>query len=90
MEFKNIDKRFLLLLAKKWRETGIGGPYRTSLIYKGYSDLPDEYVRRELNKLNTEGLIAFTSNRHRLYLTDKGISQIQSFISTERWNSRGI
>jgi hypothetical protein len=90
MEFKNFDKRILLLLAKKWKEKGIGGPYRTSVIYKGYSDLPDEYIRRELKKLTTEGLITFTSNKHRLYLTDKGISQIQSFISNDRWNSRGV
>ena len=90
MEFKNLDKRILLLLAKKWKEKGIGGPYRTSVIYKGYSDLPDEYITRELNKLNTEGLITFTSDKHRLYLTDKGISRIQSLISNDRWNSRGI
>jgi predicted transcriptional regulator len=90
MEFKNFDKRILLLLAKKWKEKGTGGPYRTSVIYKVYADLPDEYISRELKKLTTEGFITFTANKHRLYLTDKGISQIQSFISNDRWNSRGV
>ena len=90
MEFKNLDKRILLLLANKWKEKGIGGPYRTSVIYKGYSDLSNEYISRELDKLNTEGFITYTSDKHRLYLTDKGISHIQTFISPDRWNSRGI
>ena len=90
MKIKNIDNRILLWLAKKWKETGIGGPYRTSLIYQGYADLSDDYIARELKRLNTEGLITFTSGKHRLYLTDKGISQIQSFISIDRWNSMGI
>ena len=90
MKFKNLDKRFLLLLAKSWKERGIGGPYRTSHIYKGYSDLPDDYIAGELDKLNTEGLITFTADRHRLYLTDKGISRIQSLISNDRWNSMGV
>lgn len=90
MQFNNLDNRLLLILAKKWKETGIGGPYRTSLIYKGYPELPDEYIAGELKKLNTKGLITFTSDNHRLYLTDKGISQIRSFVSINRWNSMGI
>jgi hypothetical protein len=90
MEFKNLDKRFLLLLAKNWKERGIGGPYRISNIYKGYSDLPDDYIAGELDKLNTEGLITLTADRHKLYLTDKGISRIQSLISNDHWNSMGV
>ncbi len=90
MQIKNLDKRFLLWLAKKWKETGIGGPYRTASIYKGYPELPDEYVAREIKKLNRRGIITFTSDKHRIYLTDKGISEIKSFISIDRWNSMGI
>ena len=90
MKFKNLDNRILLLLAKKWKDTGIGGPYRTSSIYKGYSDLPNEHITAEIEKLNSKGLITFTSDKHELYLTDKGISQIKSFISNDRWNSMGI
>jgi hypothetical protein len=90
METKNLDHRLLLLLARKWKETGSGGPFRTSLVYTGYSDLPDEYIAKELKKFNTKGLITFTSDEHRIYLTNKGISQIQSFLSIDRWNSIGI
>jgi len=90
MPIKNLDKRFLLWLAKKWKETGIGGPYRTASIYKGYAELPDEYVAREIEKLSRQGLITFTSDKHGIYLTDKGISKIKSFISIDRWNSMGI
>ena len=55
MKSRSLDKRVLLLLAKSWKERGIGGPYRTSHIYKGYSYLPDDYIAGELDKLNTEG-----------------------------------
>lgn len=90
METCNLDKRFLLLLAKKWKEKGSGGPYRTSFMYKGYSNLPDDYVTDELKKMSTKGLITFTSDKNRIYLTDKGLSQIHSVLSNDRWNSIGI
>ena len=90
MAFNNLDGRLLLLLATKWKVNGNGGPYRSSMIYKGYPELADEYITRELNKWSTKGLITFTSDRNRFYLADRGVSQIQSFISTDRWNLVGI
>lgn len=90
MKFNNLDNRLLLVLAKIWKEKKTGGPYRTSMIYQSYSELADKYIARELKKLSTKGLITFSSNKDRFYLADKGISQIQSFISTDRWNSMGI
>jgi len=90
MEINNIDNRLLLLLAKKWKEKKSGGPYQTSMIYKGFSELPDEHISKELKKYSAKGLITFTSDKKRFYLADRGVSQIQSFISTDRWNSVGI
>ena len=90
MPFNNLDCRLLLLLAKTWQEKGSGGPYRTAAICKGYSDLPDDYIAEELDKMSTKGLITFTSGKDSFYLADKGISQIRSFISADRWNSIGI
>ena len=90
MAFNGVDGCLLLLLAKKWKEKGTSGPYRISMIYKGYPEFPDEYITRELNKCSTKGLITFTSDRNRFYLADRGISQIKSFISTDRWNALGI
>lgn len=90
MKFNNLDNRLILLLARKWKEKGSGGPYRISMIRKGYSEMSAEHVTRELKKMSMKGLITFTSDGNRFYLADKGISQIQSFISTDRWNSLGI
>jgi hypothetical protein len=90
MQLSNLDNRLLLLLARKWKERGTGGPYRTSMIYKNYAELPDDYITGELNKWSAKGLITFTFDRNRFYLADKGVSKIQSFISTDRWNSVGI
>ena len=72
------------------KEKGNNGPYRTAILYKFYSDLPDEYITKELKKYSTKGLVTFDSGEDRLYLTDKGVSHIQSFISNARWNSMGI
>jgi len=90
MKFNNLDNRLILLLARKWKEKGSGGPYRTSMIHKGCSELSAEHVTRELKKMSMKGLITFTSDGSGFYLADKGISQIQSFLSTDRWNSVGI
>ena len=90
MAFNNLDGRILLLLAKKWKEKKTSGPYRTATIYKGYSTLPDDYIARELNKLDTNGLITFTPQKNRFYLEDKGVARIRSFISPDRWNSIGV
>jgi hypothetical protein len=90
MAFNNLDGRILLLLAKKWKEKRTSGPYRTSAIYQGYSALPDDYIAGELNKLNTKGLIAFTPEKNRFYLADKGVAHLRSFISIDRWNSLGV
>lgn len=90
MTFNNLDGRILLLLAKKWKEKKTSGPFRTSTMFKGYSALPDDYIAGELNKLNTKGLITFTPEKDRFYLADKGVDQIRSFISTDRWNSLGV
>jgi len=90
MAFNNLDGRLLLLLAKKWKEKRTSGPYRTSTIYQGYSELPSGYITRELDKMSTKGLITFTSDKDRFHLADKGLSQLRSFISIDQWNSLGI
>ena len=84
MTLNNLDGRIFLLLAKKWKEKGTKGPYRTSAIYKGYSELPDDYIAEELNKMSTKGLIDFTSDKNRFRLADKGVTQIRSFISMDQ------
>jgi hypothetical protein len=90
MAIHSLDGRLILFLAKKWKEKGSGGPYRTSAIYRVYSELPDDYIAGELDKMSTKGLITFTSDKSRFYLADKGVSQIRSFISIDQWNALGI
>ena len=90
MVINSLDGRLILLLAKKWKEKRTSGPYRTSTIYRVYSEFPDDHITGELDKMSTKGLINFTSDKSRFYLADKGISQIRSFISNDQWNARGI
>jgi len=52
--------------------------------------MAEEHITRELNKLSTKGLITFTPDKNEFYLADKGVSQIKSFISPDRWNAVGI
>ena len=90
MESRIVDRRILLLLAKKWKEKGSGGPYRTAIMYKSYSELDDDYIDSELSKLSTRGMITFTADKNGFYLADKGLAKIQSFLSNDRWNAVGI
>ena len=84
MEYKNLDNRILLWLVKERKEKGNDGSYRTSTLYQFYSDLPDEYITKEMKKYSSRGLFAFASGNNRRYLTDKGISLIHSFNSNDR------
>jgi len=48
MEYKNLGNCILLWLVKESKDKGNDGPYRTSMLYKFYSDLPDEYIAKEI------------------------------------------
>jgi hypothetical protein len=84
MKFKNLRNNFLFLLGNRWVRSGSLGPYHSELIYEEFSDIPNENISKELESLQANGFVAMTPDRDRIYLTNKGISQIEFLISIEK------
>ena len=84
MEFKNLKNNFLFLLGNRWLRSGSLGPYQTELIYEKFSDIPNENISTELESLQANGFVAMTSDKDGIYLTERGISQIEFLISIEK------
>ena len=85
MEFKNLRNNFLFLLGNRWVKSGSLGPYQTELIYEAFSDIPIENISMELESLQSNAFVAMTPDRDRIYLTEKGISQIEFLLSMEKY-----
>jgi hypothetical protein len=84
MEFKNLRNNFLFLLGNGWVKSGSLGPYQTELIYEEFSDIPSENISTELESLQANGFVAMTPERDRIYLTERGIAQIEFLLSMEK------
>ena len=84
MEFKNLKNNFLFLLGNKWVRSGSLGPYQTERIYEAFSDIPDENILAELESLQANAFVAMNPERDKIYLTEKGISQIEYLLSIDR------
>ena len=74
MEYKNLDNRILLWLVKERKEKGNDGSYRTSTLYQFYSDLPDEYITKEIKNTAQGDFL------HLLPATIGGTSRIRAFL----------
>ena len=84
MEFKNLRNNFLFLLGNRWVRAGSLGPYQTELIYEKFSEISNENIKTELESMQANGFIAMTPDRDRIYLTERGIAQIEFLISMEK------
>jgi hypothetical protein len=84
MEFRNLGNNILFLLGIGWERSKSIGPYQIELIYKKFSDIPNENISAELESLRAKRVVAIPPNSDRIYLTQKGISQIESLVSAEK------
>jgi hypothetical protein len=84
MEYINLRNNLLFLLANKFVKSGSLGPHQTKLIYAKFSGISNEKVLTDLESLQADGFVAMTPNKDRIYLTERGISQIEFLISTEK------
>jgi hypothetical protein len=84
MEFRNLKNNFLFLLANRYLRSGSLGPYQAELIYEKFSDIRDENISADLESLQADGFVAMSPDRDRIYLTKRGVSQVEFLISTEK------
>ena len=85
MEFKNLGSNFLFILGERWIKSGSLGPYQTKLIYDEFSDIPNENISNVLESMHTNGFVAMTHERDKIFLTDKGLSQIEFLFRVQKY-----
>lgn len=78
MEFKNLECNILDILGESWDQSGNLGPIEINIIYKAFSDIPEENVSAELMALCDDGLLCIHDDTQKLSLTSKGVTKIES------------
>jgi hypothetical protein len=84
MQIENLTNNFLHLLGTIWIKSGSLGPHYTELIFKAFSDIPDEDISTGLESLEEKGFIIMSPDKKKIFLEDKGIGEIQYLMSWGR------
>lgn len=81
MQFSNLDRVCLNLLAYKWIHIGPPGTLAVDQITDCYGDIPKAHIYKTLAALNERGLIDLGTNGKNVSLTRKGFDHIRSEVS---------
>ena len=85
MELQNLGKNILYRICEVLSEGDQCGPVATDLVYRSYADLPGEKVAASIHDLVAKGLLREARQERQLYLTDRGRSEIRTFIPERLW-----
>ena len=77
MEFKNLERNILYLLADEWLKSKTLDSFDTKWIFDQFSDIPDKNMGKALRSLKEKGFVELTSNYRNISLTQKGLSKIK-------------
>jgi len=77
MEFYNIERNILHMLADEWLKSKTLGPFDTQPIFDEFSDIPDENMKSALWSIKEQGFAELTPNFRNISLTQKGLSKIK-------------
>lgn len=80
MELRNLETNILYRVCEELTRQGRCAPVDTDLIYRSYADLPLEKVAASLQALIDRGWLRQDQGQSKLYLTDRGRSEIRAFI----------
>ena len=81
MQFINLDRVCLNLLAYKWVRTGPPGTLAVAQIMDCFSDIPKVHIRKTLAVLEEKGFIFFGPNCVNVSLTSEGYDHIRSEVN---------
>jgi hypothetical protein len=81
MEFKNLDRVCLNLLAYKWIHVGPPGTLRVDQITDCFADIPKLHVHNTLATLDENGYIMLEAGGKSVSLTRKGFDHIRSAVA---------
>lgn len=80
MKLRNLETNILYRVCEELTRGGQCGPVDTDLIYRSYADLPFEKVAASLQVLIDRGWLQADQRHSKIYLTDRGRSEIRAFI----------
>jgi hypothetical protein len=81
MQFRNLDRVCLNLLAYKWIHVGPPGTLAVDQITDCFADIPKAHIHKTLAALDEKGLIFFGPNGINASLTRKGFDHIRSEVN---------
>jgi hypothetical protein len=80
MDIKNLDRNILYRVCEELTRREECGPLDTRFIYRTFSDIPDEKIAENIQLLVSRGWLEEDRQQSTIYLTDRGQSEIRSFI----------
>jgi hypothetical protein len=81
MQFSNLDRVCLNLLAYKWMQVGPPGTLAVDQITDCFSDIPKTHLQKTLAALHEKGFIFFEPNSINVSLTRKGFEHIRGVLN---------
>jgi hypothetical protein len=81
MEFKNLERVCLNLLAYQWIHGGPQGTLAVAQIMDCFADIPREHIHKALLALKKDGFILLEPGGKSASLTKKGFDQIRSAVA---------
>ena len=81
MQFSNLDRVCLNLLAYKWTRVGPPGTLAVDQIMDCFSDIPKVHIHKTLAVLDEKGFIFFGPKGINVSLTSKGFDYIRSEVN---------
>jgi hypothetical protein len=77
MEFRNLDRACLNLLAYQWTRVGPPGTLAVNQITDCFADIPKAHIHKALAVLNEKGFILLEHTGRRASLTGKGFDHMR-------------
>jgi len=81
MEFRNLDRACLNLLAYQWTHVGPPGTLAVDQITDCFADIPKAHIHETLAVLNAKGFILLEPRGRHASLTGKGFDQIRDKVA---------
>jgi hypothetical protein len=88
MEFINLECNILYLLGASPKGSGTTTPLESRQIYNRFSDIPEKNIQAAIINLQNDGLLSTRGNGHKIFLTSKGLSQIETIDSCLKKTSK--
>jgi hypothetical protein len=78
MKFRNLQMNLLDILGNEMGRIGPSGSFKTEMLYDQFSDISADAIKGAIDSLVLQGLIDRSKDVNELFLTQKGVSYIET------------